>query len=143
MHLSLESQLAQTTDAGPVVIFAHEEADSEAAAALASRGIEVINQQSSVLDLAAVLQELGRRSIQGVLVEGGPLLAGLLLEAGLVDKVTFFIAPIIIGCQDAPSAIGGSGVEKVAEAPQLERVETKQHGRDVEITGYPKGSLGP
>jgi diaminohydroxyphosphoribosylaminopyrimidine deaminase/5-amino-6-(5-phosphoribosylamino)uracil reductase len=138
LYLSPESQLAQTTDAGPVMIFAHEEADSESVAALESRGIEVINQQSSVLDLSVVLQQLGQRSIQSVLVEGGPLLAGLLLEAGLVDKVTFFVAPIIIGSQDAPSAIGGGGVEKIAEAPELERVEINQHGRDVEITGYPK-----
>jgi len=138
LHLSPESQLAQTTDAGPVLIFAHEESDSETLAALQSRGVEVICQESSVLDLGATLDELGKRSIQSVLVEGGPLLAGLLLEAGLVNKVTFFVAPIIIGSQDAPSAIGGGGVEKVADAPQLERVQVNQHGRDVEITGYPK-----
>jgi len=142
LRLSPESQLAQTTDAAPVLIFAHEEADSETVAALESRGIEVINQQSSALDLASVLQELGNRSIQSVLVEGGPLLAGLILEACLVNKVTFFVAPIIIGSQDAPSAIGGSGVEKVAEAPQLDLLEIRQHGRDVEITGYPKATSG-
>jgi diaminohydroxyphosphoribosylaminopyrimidine deaminase/5-amino-6-(5-phosphoribosylamino)uracil reductase len=142
LRLSPESQLAQTTDAAPVIIFAHEEADSETVAALESRGIEVINQQSSALDLASVLQELGNRSIQSVLVEGGPLLAGLMLEAGLVNKVTFFVAPIIIGSQDAPSAIGGSGVERVAEAPQLDLLEIRQHGRDVEITGYPKATSG-
>jgi diaminohydroxyphosphoribosylaminopyrimidine deaminase/5-amino-6-(5-phosphoribosylamino)uracil reductase len=56
----------------------------------------------------------------------------------LVNKVTFFIAPIIIGSHDAPSAIGGGGVERVAEASQLEHVRVNQHGRDVEITGYPK-----
>jgi len=138
LHLSPESQLAQTADAGPVLIFAYEESDSETSAALRSRGIEVICQESSALDLGATLDELGKRSIQSVLVEGGPLLAGLLLEAGLVNKVTFFVAPMIIGGQDAPSAIGGGGVEKVAEAPQLERVQVSQHGRDVAITGYPK-----
>ena len=142
LHLSLESQLAQTTDAGPVVIFAHEESDSETLAALESRGIEVICQESSALDLGATLDELGRRSLQSVLVEGGPLLAGLLLEAGLVNKVTFFIAPIIIGGQDAPSAIGGGGVEKIAEAPRLERFNVSLHGPDVEITGYPKSRSG-
>src|SRR6185436_11789084 len=117
-----------------------EEFDTEILAALQSRGIEVICQESSALDLGATLDELAKRSIQSVLVEGGPLLAGLLMEAGLVNKVTFFVAPIIIGSQDAPSAIGGGGVEKVAEAPQLERVSVNQYGRDVEITGYPKGN---
>ena len=94
--------------------------------------------QASVLDLTSVLEDLGKRSLQSVLVEGGPSLAALLLEAGLIDKVTFFVAPIIVGGQDAPSAIAGSGVEKIADATQLERIEVRQHDRDLEITGYPK-----
>ncbi len=141
LHLSAESQLAQTTDAAPVIIFAHEEPDSEALAELEARGVEVVC-QGSALDLAGVLDELGRRSIQSVLVEGGPLLAGLFLEAGLVNKVTFFVAPIIIGSQDAPSAIGGSGADKIADAFQLIDVEVARYGRDVEITGYPESRAG-
>jgi diaminohydroxyphosphoribosylaminopyrimidine deaminase/5-amino-6-(5-phosphoribosylamino)uracil reductase len=137
LQLSPESQLAQTTDAGPVFIFACGDPDTVELAALRSRGVEVIAQDSA-LDLPNVLDELGKRSIQSVLIEGGPFLAALMLEAGLVNKVTFFVAPIIVGGQDAPSAIGGSGVEKIAEALQLDRVEVVQHGRDVEITGYPK-----
>ena len=108
---------------------------------LHSHRVEVI-MQSSALDLASVLEELGKRSIQSVLVEGGPSLAGLMLDAGLVNKVTFFVAPIIVGSQDAPSAIGGAGAEKIADALQLDRVEVSQHGRDVEITGYPVGHAG-
>ena len=137
LRLSPESQLAQTTDAGPVLIFACGGADPDELAALQSRGIEVVAQES-VLDLKSILEELGRRSLQSVLVEGGPSLAALMFEAGLVDKATFFVAPIIVGGQDAPSAIGGAGVEKIADALELERVEVAQHGRDVEITGYPK-----
>ena len=136
LRLSPESQLAQTTDAGPVLIFACGDADQDERAGLQSRGVEVITQDSA-LDLPKVLDELGKRSIQSVLIEGGPFLAALLLEAGLVNKVTFFVAPIIVGGQDAPSAIGGSGAEKIADALQLDRVEVAQHGRDVEITGYP------
>jgi diaminohydroxyphosphoribosylaminopyrimidine deaminase/5-amino-6-(5-phosphoribosylamino)uracil reductase len=137
LRLSPESQLAQTTDAAPVLIFACGEADVDELAALQSRGVEVIAQES-VLDLKSILEELGRRSLQSVLVEGGPSLAALMLEAGLVNKATFFVAPIIVGGQDAPSAIGGTGAEKIADAFQLDRVEVAQHGRDVEITGYPK-----
>jgi len=137
LRLSPESQLAQTTDAGPVLIFACSGADPDELAALQSRGLEVVAQES-VLDLKSILEELGRRSLQSVLVEGGPSLAALMLEAGLVDKATFFVAPIIVGGQEAPSAIGGAGAEKIADALQLEDVEVAQYGRDVEITGYPK-----
>src|SRR5205823_2962486 len=125
-----------TADAGPVLIFACGDPDPRELSKLQSRGVEVIA-QGSALDLASVLDQLGKRSIQSVLVEGGPFLAALMLEAGLVNKVTFFIAPLIIGGQDAPSAIGGSGAEKIAGSLQLDRVEVKQHGRDIEITGYP------
>src|SRR3989440_6235649 len=122
LRVSPESQLARTTDAGPVLIFAHGDSEPEIVDALQSRGVEVINQMGSALELSSVLAELGRRSIQSVLVEGGPILAGLLLEAGLVSKITFFIAPTIIGGQDAPSAIGGDGAEKITDAKQLEHV---------------------
>jgi diaminohydroxyphosphoribosylaminopyrimidine deaminase/5-amino-6-(5-phosphoribosylamino)uracil reductase len=143
LRLSPESQLAQTTDAAPVIIFAHEDAEAEAVEALQSRGVEVVSQTSSALDLSSVLEELGQRSIQSVLVEGGPFLAGLLLDAGLVNKVTFFIAPMIIGGQDAPSAIAGAGAEKITDALQLERVQVEHRGRDLEITGYPARRSGP
>jgi diaminohydroxyphosphoribosylaminopyrimidine deaminase / 5-amino-6-(5-phosphoribosylamino)uracil reductase len=131
-----ESQLAQTTDAGPVIIFACDD-DSDALEALRERGVQVVA-QGSALDLASVLDDLGKRSLQSMLVEGGPSLAMLLLEGGLVDKVTFFVAPMIIGGQDAPSAIAGAGAEKIADAVRLTRIEIRQHGDDVEITGYPK-----
>jgi len=136
LDLSPESQLAQTTNEGPVVIFASGSSNSDVFDELKSRGVEVV-MQGSALDLASVLTELGRRSIQSVLVEGGSFLAGLLLEAELVNKATFFVAPMIIGGQDAPSAIGGDGAEKISEAWQLENVQVAQSGRDLEITGYP------
>jgi diaminohydroxyphosphoribosylaminopyrimidine deaminase/5-amino-6-(5-phosphoribosylamino)uracil reductase len=132
-----ESQLAQTTGAAPVIIFACGDADSDALDALRERGVQVVA-QGSALDLPTVLDDLGKRSLQSVLVEGGPSLAALLLEAGLVNKVTFFVAPMIIGGEDAPSAIAGAGAEHIAEAIRLERIEVRQQGNDVEVTGYPQ-----
>jgi diaminohydroxyphosphoribosylaminopyrimidine deaminase/5-amino-6-(5-phosphoribosylamino)uracil reductase len=136
-----ESQLAQTTGAAPVIIFVCEDEDSHSLNALRQRGVEVVA-QGSALDLGSVLDDLGKRSLQSVLVEGGPSLAALLLEAGLVNKVTFFVAPMIIGGADAPSAIAGAGAEKIAEAVRLERVDVRQQGDDVEITGYVRKQSG-
>jgi diaminohydroxyphosphoribosylaminopyrimidine deaminase/5-amino-6-(5-phosphoribosylamino)uracil reductase len=81
---------------------------------------------------------MGRRSIQSVLVEGGASVAGSFIDARLINKVTFFIAPKIVG-GNAPSAVGGSGVERMIDALELQRVEVIQHGRDLEVTGYPPG----
>ena len=86
----------------------------------------------------AVLQALASRSLQSVLVEGGGRIAGSFLDAGLVNKVTFFVAPKIIGGADAPTAIAGHGVDRMAEAFVLHNIEQIQHGVDIEITGYPR-----
>lgn len=136
LRVSPESQLVQTSDEAPVIIFASGEAKEDSLTALQSRGVEVVT-GGSVLDLQSILNELGARSIQSVLVEGGPSLAALLLEANLINKVTFFVAPMLIGGQDAPSAIAGAGAEKIGEAIRLRDIEVRQHGADVEITGYP------
>jgi diaminohydroxyphosphoribosylaminopyrimidine deaminase / 5-amino-6-(5-phosphoribosylamino)uracil reductase len=88
-------------------------------------------------DLRAVLKELADRSIQSVLVEGGATVAGEFVDAGLVNKVTVFIAPKIVGGSDAPSAVGGRGVEMMSEALELENVTVTQRGKDIEVTGYP------
>ena len=90
----------------------------------------------------AVLQELGDRSVQSVLIEGGATTAGRFFDAELVNKVTFFMAPKIVGGAGAPGAIGGSGVEKMADAWELERVTVVQRGKDLEISGYPRYAKG-
>ena len=89
------------------------------------------------------MKELGSRTIQSVLVEGGATIAGEFLDAGLVNKVTFFIAPKIVGGTGAPSAVGGIGVEKMVAALELEKVSVVQRGKDIEVTGYPRSNRGP
>jgi len=111
----------------------------EAANMLRNLGAEVIDDELRSRDLNLVLERLKELSIQSVLVEGGRSIAAAFLEAGLVDKVSFFIAPMIIGGQDAPSAVGGLGAGKLIEAVRLKRVTTQRLGSDIEITGYPEG----
>ncbi|MGB5014898.1 MAG: dihydrofolate reductase family protein, partial [Pyrinomonadaceae bacterium] len=81
--------------------------------------------------------ELKTREIQSVLVEGGTEIAGAFCDARLVDKVTFILAPIIIGGREAPNAIGGSGAETLVEALRLRDLSIQRVGDDIEITGYP------
>ena len=139
LQLSPESRLVATTSEAPVIVFGDPE--SSGTAALRAQGVEVVN--SNRRDLTGVLRELAGRSLQSVLVEGGSTIAGQFLDAGLVNKVTFFIAPKIVGGADAPSAIGGRGVEAMSEAVALEHVTVVQHGSDIEVTGYPRTSEGP
>lgn len=138
LRLPSSSKLVQTARETPLIIFASEEADNSRASALAARGVEVVRHANQARDFQQIMHELARRSIQSVLVEGGATVAGALLDAKLADKLSFFIAPLIIGGRDAPGAIGGAGAERIADAVQLRDVEITQHGRDLEITGYPK-----
>ncbi len=137
LRLSPESQLAKTAAEAPVVVFTSANAETSRAGPLESRGVEIVRDESNGRDLLSLLEQLGSRLLQSVLIEGGAGVAGSFLYAGLVNKVTFFIAPMIIGGRTAPNAIGGRGAESLTDAIQLEDVEVVQHGRDLEITGYP------
>jgi diaminohydroxyphosphoribosylaminopyrimidine deaminase / 5-amino-6-(5-phosphoribosylamino)uracil reductase len=138
VRLAPESQLATTTSKAPVILFGNENANH--ADVLRTKGVEIVN--STRGDLPGVLRELGSRSIQSVLVEGGSTIAGEFIDAGLVNKVTFLIAPKIIGGVTAPSAVGGTGVAAMSEALELARVTVIKRGNDIEVTGYPRTAKG-
>lgn len=140
LRLPACSQLARTAREGPLLLFTSSDAGS--AQELRELGVEIVKASAGARDLAAVLDELGKRELQSLLVEGGGTVAGAFLDARLVNKVTFFVAPMIIGGSDAAIAVAGTGAEKIADAFQLENVEVVQRGRDVEITGYPTKNEG-
>jgi diaminohydroxyphosphoribosylaminopyrimidine deaminase/5-amino-6-(5-phosphoribosylamino)uracil reductase len=87
--------------------------------------------------LRPMLEELGRRGILLLLVEGGGVVNGAFFDQRLVDKVTAVIAPIIVGAVDAPAAVAGRGAAYMREAVRLRDVEVKRLGEDVLVTGYP------
>lgn len=136
LKLSPDSQLARTARESPVIVFTSGAADAGKASALETRGVEVIRLAGGARSLAVVLASLRERTLQSVLVEGGATIAGALVDAGLVDKLTFFIAPLVIGGRDARAAIGGAGAEQLSDATRLRDVEIIRRGADVEITGY-------
>jgi diaminohydroxyphosphoribosylaminopyrimidine deaminase/5-amino-6-(5-phosphoribosylamino)uracil reductase len=136
-HLRLEpaSKLARTAREAPVVVFTSRAADARKVEALEASGVEVLRDAAGGRDIVSVLEELSRRDVQGLLIEGGAGVAGAFLRAGLVNKASFFVAPIILG-GDALGAIGGPGVLNVGDAARLRDVEVTRRGEDVEITGY-------
>ena len=135
LTLSPDSRLLKTATEAPLLIFAGNSAPPSAGEAA---GVEVVRDAANGRDLLLVLDELGKRAIQSVLVEGGASVAGNFLDAGLVDKVTVFIAPTIIGGREAPTAVGGTGAETLVQAIELQDVLVTGRGQDIEFTGYPK-----
>src|SRR5438132_8613825 len=89
LQIQSESQLVRTAKEVPVMVFTGAKSEASTYSALQSRGVEVVSESTIGSELVNVFEELGRRSLQSVLVEGGPRVAGLLIDAGLVDKITF------------------------------------------------------
>ncbi|MFC1861934.1 bifunctional diaminohydroxyphosphoribosylaminopyrimidine deaminase/5-amino-6-(5-phosphoribosylamino)uracil reductase RibD [Chloroflexota bacterium] len=113
---------------------------SERQEAFAHLGAELLElpSEGGPVDLERLLKVLGEREITSVLVEGGGILLGSLFDYGLVDKVVAFIAPIIIGGEEARTAVAGKGVDKVVDAIKLERINVEKFGEDSMISGYIK-----
>ena len=139
LKVSLNSQIVYTANETPTIVFT-DSRDTEKIAELKSEGVEVLQIAEGGRNLQGVLQELGKRDVQSVLVEGGTRLAGAFYDAKLIDKLTFFIAPIVIGGEDAPTAIGGKGAPLLSTAMRLRDAEITVRGEDYEITGYPRSN---
>lgn len=86
--------------------------------------------------LGPLLDELGRRGILSLLVEGGAEVHASFFAEGLVDKVQVYIAPIVVGGRDAPGPIGGNGAPLLRDAIRLTGLDTTRIGDDLSITGY-------
>jgi len=88
------------------------------------------------VDLRELLRLLGSRDILSLLVEGGGELLGGFFDLGLVDKVQAIVAPIIIGGQEAATAVAGRGARRMADALRLRDVTIERLGEDILVTGY-------
>ena len=91
------------------------------------------------VDPRALLQELGRLEVTSLLVEGGATVAWSFLARRLVDKVVWFLAPLVIGGRDAVPAVGGEGADVLKGAFRLGEVEMRRLGNDFCLEGYPEG----
>lgn len=137
LHIPIDSTLVATANEIPTIVFTNS-GDTQKIAELRTRGVDVVELSDGGRSLAAVLAELAKRQIQSVLVEGGTEVAGAFCDAKLVDKLTFIVAPIIIGGHDAPLAIGRKGASNLNDALRLRDVTITMLDEDIEITGYPK-----
>ena len=85
------------------------------------------------------LDDLGKRNIVTLLIEGGGELAGSAIAAEAVDYIEFHIAPKLLGGRDSRPVLGGESPEAMALAKSLHRVKITQYGRDIAISGYLAG----
>jgi len=123
----------------PVIIFCAEDADRRRRGRLEKRGAEVlpVPRREGGLSLQHVLDELGRRSILGVLVEGGSTVHWSFFAQRLVDKLYLLIAPMILGGRRSVPCVGGRGYARISRAPRLEMTGVFRLGSDLILEAYP------
>ena len=105
---------------------------------LKEAGAEVLiaGERGGRIDLKELMKKLGKLEITSFLLEGGGEVLSSALSARIVDKALFFIAPKIIGGRDAPTTVGGEGIESISEAVLLKKIKVRRFGEDVLIEGY-------
>ena len=87
-----------------------------------------------------LLDELGRRRMTNLLVEGGGGVLGELFDQGEIDEVHAFVAPKVVGGRAAPSPVRGLGCDRLADALQLEGLVVESLGQDVYLRGRVRNS---
>ena len=137
-----QAQILQTSPQAPVLIFCREQAPHSNRADLEKQGAEIIAVpgSSDALDLHAVLEELGRRNVLEVLVEGGSKTHWSFLSNRAVDKFFFIIAPIVLGGKGAVPSVGGEGYAGVEESPRFKVSRCFSVGPDIVLETYPSYS---
>jgi diaminohydroxyphosphoribosylaminopyrimidine deaminase/5-amino-6-(5-phosphoribosylamino)uracil reductase len=129
-RLPLGSKLVTSAAEAPVLVVASGEASADRLAALREAGIEVAAPAGErAARVAAALDELGRRGITSLLLEGGAELAGAFLEAGEVDQLRIFYAPVLLG-GGRPLAVR-AGASEVAGGERPLAVDWAPSGEDM------------
>ena len=138
-RIPLSAAVCEVNDSKRTLLVVGESADPNKIAKLKKLGVEICaaKEKNGQIDLPALLDTLGEREITSILLEGGSTLNGMMLEERLVDKVYFFYALKIFGGWDAPSAIGGAGIGRIADAPVITDYTIQQIENDILMTGYP------
>lgn len=136
-RLSLNSKLVKTAKQIPTLIAVGPEADESHIRRLSSAGCEVLPfvAETYYERHLQLLEELGRRKMTNVLVEGGSQLLGGLFDGGLIDEVHVFVAPKLIGGQKAPSPIAGAGIAQMQNALTLGDFEANRLDDDLYLRG--------
>jgi diaminohydroxyphosphoribosylaminopyrimidine deaminase/5-amino-6-(5-phosphoribosylamino)uracil reductase len=133
------ARLFEESERAPVWVACTGRANPRNIARLTRRGAEIImceEDERGEVSLRSLLAALAERKITSLLVEGGAGLLGSFFDRRLVDRVVAVIAPKIVGGRRAVTAVGGEGVERMADAAELREVRRRSIAGDVVLEGY-------
>jgi diaminohydroxyphosphoribosylaminopyrimidine deaminase/5-amino-6-(5-phosphoribosylamino)uracil reductase len=141
LRIPLSARLLHLDSPAPTWVACTEQAPKEKIQALQQQGAGVLvlppeSQESERVCLKALLELLGQRQIQSLLVEGGAETLGAFFEQRLVDKFYFFYAPKFLGGRQAPGVLGGQGIIRLEDALVAKDWSLRRLGPDLLIWGY-------
>ena len=137
-RLPLDSQLVRGALEIPLTVVVSRAASRLATDALEAAGAEVIvaTGENEPARVRSALDQLGALDppITSMLLEGGPHLAGAFLDAGEIDEVRLFLAPLLLGGRSARDPLEGEGAERIAEATRALSLDVERIGDDVLVS---------
>jgi len=141
LRVRADARIFSTSSEGDIIIATTESADRGKAKELTERfGARFIYCDSGPdgrVDLGCLLSLLAAEQVSSLLVEGGGQVIAAFLGAGLVDKVTFVYAPIIIGGRKAVPVVSGPELGRLEDALRLRDLRAFRLGPDIALEGYP------
>ena len=135
-RLPLSSQLVRDARKVPLTVVVSRAAPRTATDALATHGADVVvaTGENETARVRSALDHLGADGIGSILLEGGPHLAGAFLDAGEVDEMRLFLAPMVLGGRTARDPLEGEGVDAIADAARALSVECERVGDDLLVS---------
>lgn len=138
LGISLSCQLVRTAGRYRTLVATTKKASPAKIRKLQKAKVEVWTGQSDArgrVRLSALAEELGRRGIVSVLLEGGATLNASAIREGIVDRILVFFAPKIVGGDKAPGFLGGNGVSRMRDAEPIKILKTGRVGPDIVVEG--------
>jgi diaminohydroxyphosphoribosylaminopyrimidine deaminase/5-amino-6-(5-phosphoribosylamino)uracil reductase len=135
-RLPPDCQLMREARRVPLTVVVSRAAPRESTDTLQAHGADLLVApgENETARVRAALAQLGEAGITSILLEGGPHLAGAFLDAGEIDELRLFVAPLVLGGRTARSALEGEGVESIAEAAHALSLDCEQLGEDLLVS---------
>jgi diaminohydroxyphosphoribosylaminopyrimidine deaminase/5-amino-6-(5-phosphoribosylamino)uracil reductase len=135
-RLPTTSRLVAAAAERPLIVIVSRAAARADTDALEAAGAQVLlaTGENEPARVCSALDQLGAQGVTSVLLEGGPHLAGAFLDAGEIDEVRLFLAPILLGGRSARDPLEGEGVELISEAHRALTFEWQRVGDELLIS---------
>jgi diaminohydroxyphosphoribosylaminopyrimidine deaminase / 5-amino-6-(5-phosphoribosylamino)uracil reductase len=135
-RLPPSSQLVAAAAEIPLTVVVSRAAARADTDALEAAGVQVLvaTGENEPARVRSALDQLGALGVASILLEGGPHLAGAFLDAGEIDEIRLFLAPLLLGGSAARDPLEGKGVERISEAMRALTFACERVGEDLLIS---------